>query len=114
VTLGNSKHGSDEALGIAHTLLHKPTISSQYRPLTCIYLKQRTGAYFVKIDESCVGSSNNGRTQETQEENMIYSTEVSEKSKKTYGHFSDYGSIYLVDMVLIRTYNVLISFRSSL
>ena len=39
---------------------------------------------------------------------------LSEKSKKTYGHFSDYGSIYLVDMVLIRTYNVLISFRSSL
>jgi hypothetical protein len=39
---------------------------------------------------------------------------MSEKSKKTYGNFSDYGSIYLVDMVLIRTYNVLISFKSSL
>ena len=39
---------------------------------------------------------------------------MSEKSKKTYGNFNDYGSIYLVDMVLIRTYNVLISFKSSL
>ena len=40
---------------------------------------------------------------------------VSEKSKKkTYGHFSDYSSIYLVDMVMICTYRVHISFRSGL
>jgi len=39
---------------------------------------------------------------------------VSEKSKKTYGHFSDYGSIYRVDMVMICTYKVRVSFRSGL
>jgi hypothetical protein len=39
-----------------------------------------------------------------------------QKKKLRYFHntFSDYGSIYLVDMVLISTYNILISFRSGL
>jgi hypothetical protein len=47
------------------------------------------------------------------QQDAIFGITMSEKSKKTYGTFSDDGSIYLVD-VLIPTYNILISFRSGL